>query len=174
MTVRSTIRSAITGNFLDCIAVERLGHYTTNNGRVVFVYRNGKTYVAKGYGKTIGELYYYFCSDDKLLEINKQRLGHDFYTDIVTFPLTDCETVLSSEFCISVDRIKENAETFGRSYESELHRVIIHGVLHLIGFDDHTDEDEKEIRNQEEKCLELYMTMTTDNDHDQNRVQTGS
>ena len=111
--------------------------------------------VAKGYDKTIGELYYYFCSDDKLLEINKQRLGHDFYTDIVTFPLTDCETVLSSEFCISVDRIKENAVTFGRTYESELHRVIIHGVLHLIGFDDHTDEDEKEMREKEEESLKL-------------------
>ena len=94
------------------------------------------------------------------MEINRQRLGHDFYTDIVTFPLTDCETVLSSEFCISVDRIKENAVTFGRTYESELHRVIIHGVLHLIGFDDHTDEDEKEMREQEEKCLELFATMT--------------
>ena len=109
--------------------------------------------VAQGYGKTIGELYYYFCSDEKLLEINKERLGHDFYTDIVTVPLTDCKTVLSSEFCISVDRIKENAETFGRSYESELHRVIIHGVLHLIGFDDHTDEDEKKMREKEEEAL---------------------
>ena len=114
--------------------------------------------VARGYGKTIGELYYYFCSDDKLLEINKQRLGHDFYTDIVTFPLTDCETVLSSEFCISVDRIKENAETFGRTYESELHRVIIHGVLHLIGFDDHTDKDEKEMREKEEEALKLLFS----------------
>ena len=111
--------------------------------------------VARSYSKTIGELYYYFCSDEKLLEINKKRLGHDFYTDIVTFPLTDCETVLSSEFCISVDRIKENAVTFGRSYESELHRVIIHGVLHLIGFDDHTDEDEKEMREKEEEALKL-------------------
>jgi len=111
--------------------------------------------VAQGYGKMIGELYYYFCSDDKLLEINQQRLGHDFYTDIVTFPLTDCETVLSSEFCISVDRIKENAVTFGRSYESELHRVIIHGVLHLIGFDDHTEEDEKTMREKEEEALKL-------------------
>ena len=111
--------------------------------------------VAQSYGKTIGELYYYFCSDDQLLEINKQRLGHDFYTDIVTFPLTDCETVLSSEFCISVDRIKENAVTFGRSFESELHRVIIHGVLHLIGFDDHTDEDEQTMREKEEEALKL-------------------
>ncbi len=109
--------------------------------------------VAQGYGKPIGELYYYFCSDDQLLEINKQRLGHDFYTDIVTFPLNDCETVLSSEFCISVDRIKENAITFSRSYESELHRVIIHGVLHLIGFDDHTDEDEQLMREKEEEAL---------------------
>jgi rRNA maturation RNase YbeY len=92
--------------------------------------------VVESYGKTVGELYYYFCSDEKLLEINRERLGHDFYTDIVTFPLTDCESVLSSEFCISIDRIKENAVTFVRSYESELHRVIIHGVLHLIGFDD--------------------------------------
>jgi rRNA maturation RNase YbeY len=119
--------------------------------------------VAERQSKAIGELYYYFCSDEKLLEINKERLGHDFYTDIVTFPLTDCETVLSSEFCISIDRIKENAQTFGRSYESELHRVIIHGVLHLIGFDDLTDEEEKEMREQEELSLELYKTMANDN-----------
>ena len=123
--------------------------------------------VVERYGKTVGELYYYFCSDEKLLEINKERLGHDFYTDIVTFPLTDCENVLSSEFCISIDRIKENAETFGRSYESELHRVIIHGVLHLVGFDDLTNEEEKEMREQEEMSLKLYKTMANeyDNDH---------
>ena len=111
--------------------------------------------VTTSYGKAIGELYYYFCSDDKLLEINKERLGHDFYTDIVTFPLTDCETVLSSEFCISVDRIKDNAETFGRSFESELYRVLIHGVLHLIGFDDLTDTDEKVMREKEEEALKI-------------------
>ncbi len=114
--------------------------------------------VVEKYGKTIGELYYYFCSDEKLLEINRERLGHDFYTDIVTFPLTDCETVLSSEFCISVDRIKENSETFDRSYESELHRVIIHGVLHLICFDDLTDEEEKEMREKEEEVLKILFS----------------
>ncbi len=117
--------------------------------------------VAESYGKTVGELHYYFCSDEKLLEINRERLGHDFYTDIVTFPLTDCETVLSSEFCISIDRIKENAVTFGRSYESELHRVIIHGVLHLIGFDDLTDEEEREMRKREEEALNLLTGVTT-------------
>lgn len=111
--------------------------------------------VAEKHGKTVGELHYYFCSDERMLEINRERLGHDFYTDIITFPLTDCETVLSSEFCISVDRIKENAATFNRSYDSELHRVIIHGVLHLIGFDDHTDEEEKEMRKKEEEALEM-------------------
>ena len=114
--------------------------------------------VAQGYGKTIGELYYYFCSDERLLEINRECLGHDFYTDIVTFPLTDCESVLSSEFCISIDRIKENATTFGRSYESELHRVIIHGVLHLIGFDDLTAEEEKEMREKEEEALGMMFS----------------
>ena len=114
--------------------------------------------VAVKYDKKVGELYYYFCSDEKLLEINRERLGHDFYTDIVTFPLTDCETVLSSEFCISLDRIKENAETFGRTYESELHRVMIHGVLHLIGFDDHTDAEEKEMREKEEEALGLLFS----------------
>ena len=112
--------------------------------------------VVEKHGKRVGELYYYFCSDEKLLEINRERLGHDFYTDIVTFPLTDCETVLSSEFCISLDRIAENAKTFGRSYESELHRVIIHGVLHLIGFDDHNEEDVKMMREKEEEALEIF------------------
>ena len=131
------------------------------------------TLVVERFGKTVGELYYYFCSDEKLLEINRERLGHDFYTDIVTFPLTNCETVLSSEFCISIDRVKENAVTFGRSYESELHRVIIHGVLHLIGFDDLTDEEEKEMREQEERSLELYKTKADDYDHDHPHCKSG-
>ena len=114
--------------------------------------------VATKYGKSVGELFYYFCSDEKLLEINRERLGHDFYTDIVTFPLTDCDTVLSGEFCISIDRIKENAVTFGRSYESELHRVIIHGVLHLIGFDDLTDDEERVMREKEEETLKILFS----------------
>ena len=112
--------------------------------------------VAEGYGKRVGELYYYFCSDDKLLEINRQRLGHDFYTDIVTFPLTGCETVLSGEFCISTDRVAENAVAFGRGFESELHRVIIHGLLHLIGFDDHGEAEEKAMREKEEEALMMF------------------
>ena len=109
--------------------------------------------VIKAQGYRVGELHYYFCSDDALLLINKERLGHDFYTDIVTFPLDDCTDFISSEFCISLDRVADNAKTFGRTYESELHRVMIHGVLHLIGFDDLTDEDRAVMRSEEEKCL---------------------
>ena len=111
--------------------------------------------VVEAEGYRVGELYYYFCSDEALLRINQERLGHDFYTDIVTFPLVEEGMFISSEFCISLDRVAENAQSFGRSYESELHRVIIHGVLHLIGFDDHTDEDRLRMRNKEEECLKL-------------------
>lgn len=112
--------------------------------------------VIKEKGYEVGELHYYFCSDEALLNINRDRLGHDFYTDIVTFPLGDCETYISSEFCLSLDRIAENSLTFGRTFESELLRVIIHGVLHLVGYDDLTDSDRQEMRNEEEKCLELF------------------
>ena len=117
--------------------------------------RSWITSVVESRGYQVGELYYYFCSDDTLLQINKERLGHDFYTDIVTFPLRLEDGVISSEFCISVDRIADNALRLGRSFEEELHRVIIHGVLHLVGFDDLTDEDRKKMRSQEDKCLKI-------------------
>lgn len=107
------------------------------------------------YGKEVGELYYSFCSDEYLYHMNVNLLGHDFYTDIITFPLNECETVLSAEFHISIDRIRDNAVAFQRTFEDELHRVMAHGVLHLIGFDDLTDEDEKEMRKQEDFCLSI-------------------
>lgn len=107
------------------------------------------------YGKHVGELYYYFCSDEYLYNMNVELLGHDFYTDIITFPLNECESILSAEFHISIDRIKENAINFNRSFEDELHRVMAHGVLHLIGFDDLTEDDEKEMRKQEDFCLSI-------------------
>ena len=115
--------------------------------------------IIEGEGKRVGELHYYFCSDETLLGINRERLGHDFYTDIVTFPLSDCEVFVSSEFCLSLDRIAENSLVFGRTFESELLRVIIHGVLHLIGFDDLTDKDGAEMRKKEEYCLNKYITI---------------
>ena len=106
-------------------------------------------------GYQIGEMYYYFCSDEALLDINQRRLGHDFYTDIVTFPLLE-EGLISSEFCLSLDRIAENSLNFGRPFESELLRVIIHGVLHLMGYDDHTDDEKAVMRSKEEDCLDFY------------------
>ena len=111
--------------------------------------------VAKNYGRRVGELHYYFCSDDMLLQINRQRLSHDFYTDIITFPLNDCDTVLSSEFCISVERIADNAVALDKSFETEFHRVMIHGVLHIIGFDDKNETDEKVMREKEDECLKI-------------------
>lgn len=114
------------------------------------------TSVIESNGFLLGELHYYFCSDETLLEINRERLGHDFYTDIVTFPLSDCKDYISSEFCISLDRIAENCLNFGRSFESELLRVMIHGVLHLTGFDDLTADEKKAMRSKEEECLKLY------------------
>ncbi|MBR4392163.1 MAG: rRNA maturation RNase YbeY [Bacteroidales bacterium] len=104
----------------------------------------------------LGELHYFFCSDDTLLNINRDRLGHDFYTDIVTFPLDDCMEFISSEFCISLDRVAENCLTFGRTFESELLRVMIHGVLHLIGFDDLNEKDQANMRLKEEESLIIY------------------
>ena len=112
--------------------------------------------VVQGCGYNVGELYYYFCSDEALLDINQRRLGHDFYTDIVTFPLGDSGLYVSSEFCISLDRVAENSVNFGRSFESELLRVMIHGVLHLVGFDDHTPGEQSQMRSKEEECLDLY------------------
>ena len=107
------------------------------------------------YGKKIGELYYIFCSDEYLLDFNRKRMNHDFYTDIVTFPLNDCSEYLSGEFYISVDRICDNAKQMGKPFDEEFHRVLAHGVLHLIGFKDKTDEDANMMREQEDKCLRL-------------------
>jgi len=107
------------------------------------------------YGKEVGELYYSFCSDEYLYKMNIELLGHDFYTDIITFPLNECETILSAEFHISVDRIRENAITFNRSFMDELHRVMAHGVLHLIGFNDLSEEESMVMREQEENCLSM-------------------
>ena len=107
------------------------------------------------YDKKIGELYYLFCSDEYLLEFNQKRMNHDFYTDIVTFPLNDCAEYLSGEFYISIDRIRDNAKQMDKPFKDEFHRVLAHGVLHLIGFKDKTDEDAKIMRDQEENCLKM-------------------
>ncbi|MDR0969533.1 MAG: rRNA maturation RNase YbeY [Lentimicrobiaceae bacterium] len=107
------------------------------------------------YKKKTGQVFFLFCSDDYLLEINKTYLEHDYYTDVITFPTTESDTIISGEIYISLDRIKDNAIQFQRSFHDELHCVMAHGVLHLIGFKDKTPAEELQMRNEEEKCLFL-------------------
>jgi len=109
--------------------------------------------VTKCHNKSIGELNYIFCSDDYILDINKEHLNHDYYTDIITFNYNVDETI-SGDVFISYDTIKSNAMEFSNgSVNDELERVVIHGVLHLIGFNDKTDVDQKEMTKQEDVAL---------------------
>ena len=94
--------------------------------------------VIQSHGYTLTQLSYIFCSDAYLLELNRQYLSHDYYTDILTFPYhEDPKEGIWSDIFISIDRVKENAQAYEKSFEQELHRVMIHGVLHLLGYDDH-------------------------------------
>ena len=88
--------------------------------------------VAATYGKKVGDISYIFCSDEKILEVNRQYLQHDYHTDIITFDYCEGDR-LSGDLFISLDTVRTNAEQFGASYDNELHRVIIHGILHLCG-----------------------------------------
>lgn len=110
------------------------------------------TIKAEGF-KRIGELNFIFCSDAYLLEINKQYLDHDTYTDIVTFDSSEEEDLIAGDIFISVERIAENAAKFGVTEKDELHRVIIHGVLHLCGYYDKKSEDKKLMTEKENYYL---------------------
>ena len=103
----------------------------------------------------MGEISYTFINDDELLEINKESLNHDFYTDIITFDQRIGD-LISGDIFISVDRVRENAESFSVSFENEMKRVIIHGLLHIVGFNDHTEEEKQEMRKQEDLCIEMF------------------
>lgn len=108
--------------------------------------------IAAKHGKTIGEIAYIFCDDDKILEVNRQYLGHDYYTDIITFNYCEKDK-LSGDIFVSIDTVKSNSETFNTDYYDELSRVIIHGILHLCGFNDKTDDESKEMRKQEDLAI---------------------
>ena len=110
--------------------------------------------VCNNESKILGDLALIFCSDDYLLEINQQHLNHDFYTDIVTFDYC-VEDVISGDLFISVDRVMENAVSFNVSFLHEMHRVIVHGVLHLCGFKDKSFEEEVVMRSKENQALLL-------------------
>lgn len=104
--------------------------------------------VAASHGKTIGEIAYIFCSDPYILEVNKQYLQHDYYTDIITFDYSEGNKI-SGDLFISLETVKSNSEQFGTDYYEELERVIIHGILHLCGFKDKEPADEARMREEE-------------------------
>ena len=115
------------------------------------------TTIVENNKKEVGEISYIFCSDEQLLEINKEFLNHDYYTDIITFDYSEAD-VISGDLFISIERIKDNAKTLKTSYQEELHRVIIHGVLHLLGYKDKTEVESENMRKLEEECLLILST----------------
>lgn len=118
-----------------------------------------KTYVSTQVKKEAKKdivLTYVFCSDKYLLDINKRFLQHDYYTDIITFPLGNSKEVIEGEIYISIDRVRDNAKTLGVAFTEELHRVLFHGVLHLLGYKDKSKAQEKEMRKMEDKWLKGY------------------
>ena len=117
--------------------------------------------VAATYGKRVGDIGYIFCNDEKILEVNRQYLQHDYYTDIITFDysddalLTGKKDTIAGDLFISLDTVRTNAEQQGTTYDEELHRVIIHGILHLCGINDKGPGEREIMEREENKALKL-------------------
>lgn len=114
----------------------------------------GETAAHEGF--TIDEVTYIFCSDEYLLSINQQYLQHDDFTDIITFPYHEGGSAISGDIYISVERVQENAALYRVAFEEELHRVMVHGILHLVGYVDATPEDKAFMRGKENFYLDRY------------------
>ncbi|MBQ6745518.1 MAG: rRNA maturation RNase YbeY [Bacteroidaceae bacterium] len=110
--------------------------------------------VAASYGKRVGEIAYFFCNDEKILAVNREYLQHDYYTDIITFDYCQGNR-LSGDLFISLDTVRSNAELLGNDYYTELHRVIIHGVLHLCGINDKGPGEREKMEAAEDKALSI-------------------
>ena len=110
--------------------------------------------VAATYGRKIGEVGYMFVDDKKILEVNNEYLGHDYYTDVITFDYDEGDTV-NGDIVISLDTVRTNAELFGKTYEEELHRVIIHGSLHLCGIGGEGPGEREQMEAAEDKALAI-------------------
>lgn len=111
--------------------------------------------VASTYGKKVGEIAYIFCNDERIIEVNRQYLQHDYYTDIITFDYTTGSTI-SGDLFISLDTVRSNSEEQHTTYEEELHRVIIHGILHLCGINDKGPGEREIMEAAENKALADY------------------
>ena len=118
--------------------------------------------VAASYGKRVGEVAYVFCNDDKILEVNRQYLKHDYFTDIITFDYCEGD-MLSGDLFISLDTVRTNAELFHKTYDDELHRVIIHGILHLVGINDKGPGEREIMEAAENKALDLLQKLRQEN-----------
>lgn len=114
--------------------------------------------VAKSYGRRVGEVGYMFVNDDKILEVNREYLGHDYYTDVITFDY-DEDDVVSGDVVISLDTVASNAHLFNKTYDDELYRVIIHGILHLCGINDKGPGEREQMEAAENKALALRQQM---------------
>lgn len=110
--------------------------------------------VAATYGRKVGDVGYMFVSDEKILEVNREYLGHDYYTDVITFDY-DEDDIVSGDVVISLDTVRSNAEHFGKEYDDELHRVIIHGILHLCGINDKGPGEREIMEAAENKALAM-------------------
>lgn len=115
--------------------------------------------VAATYGRKVGEIAYVFCDDEEILRVNRQFLQHDYYTDIITFDYTEGD-VIAGDLFISLDTVRSNAEKFGKDYDEELHRVIIHGILHLCGINDKGPGEREIMEAAENEALAMRKTMT--------------
>jgi probable rRNA maturation factor len=111
--------------------------------------------------KNLNNLNYIFCNDNALLKINRKYLDHNFYTDVITFDLSSSREEILADIYISVDRIRENAKSLKLSLKEELHRVMLHGLLHLCGYNDKTEVQRKLIRKKEDFYLNLYFERST-------------
>ena len=110
--------------------------------------------VAATYGKKVGDVNYIFCNDERILEVNREYLQHDYYTDIITFDYTEGNTI-SGDLFISLDTMKTNSEQFATEYDEELHRTIIHGILHLCGINDKGPGEREIMEAAENKALAM-------------------
>lgn len=110
--------------------------------------------VAATYGKKVGDIAYIFCNDEKILEVNREYLQHDYYTDIITFDYCEGDTI-SGDLFISLDTVRSNSEMVGATYEQELYRVIIHGILHLCGINDKGEGEREIMEAAENKALAM-------------------
>ena len=111
--------------------------------------------VTLSHGYKVGEIGYLFCDDAKILEVNNEFLGHDYYTDIITFDYDEGNTI-NGDIVISLDTVKSNAEKYKKDYDEELHRVIIHGILHLCGINDKGPGEREIMEKEENKALQLW------------------